>query len=174
MIAWIQQCPNCGYCAADASQFEHGLRKALESSDYQQHLTDTALPRLAPRFICSALLLEAAGKMHEAGREFLRVAWVMDDAELVVGSKTWRDRAAKCLTGAMESSEAERRAEIGAVLVDCLRRAGRGQEALPVIDRILSGESSAVIEQVLVFQRELITHGDIRVHKISEAIKKEN
>ncbi len=176
MLAWVQQCPTCGHCARDASQFDSKLRGILESQDYQQHLKNETLPPLAARFICSGLLLEAGGKIVEAGLEYLRVAWIMDDAEAAAGSKQWRGQAANCLARSLEVSAtpAGSDANVGTIMVDCLRRAGRGQEALSVIERILSGNVGAVIEQVLIFQRELITRGDIRSHTIDEAIKQEN
>lgn len=65
MIAWVQQCPTCGYCAKDVSQFSDQQREVLNSREYRQHLADRSLPALAGRFICSGLLLSASGQHVE-------------------------------------------------------------------------------------------------------------
>ena len=176
MMVWIQQCPNCGHCAKDVSHFAPELRGTLESPNYRQHLANKALPPLAAEFICAGLLQEAAGSLVEAGWEYLHAAWIADDAGLLSGSKQWRDETARCWRRAMDSTDLHPKlcADLDTIMVDCLRRAGRGQEALPIIDRLLSGESNSVIEKVLVFQRELITHEDFGRHTVSESIKQED
>ena len=55
-------------------------------------------------------------------------------------------------------------------MTDCLRRAGRGTEAMPIIERGLSQGYDDVIHKILVFERALIQRGDTGRHLIKEAI----
>jgi hypothetical protein len=171
MMAWIQHCPNCGYCAADASVFDESLRKVLTSPSYQAYLADNTQPPLAAKFICAALLLEAGDQRIEAGRGFLQVAWIMDDAKLHAESIRWRNRSAECLVAAMAAADMHpgQYADAGTFLVDCLRRANRGQEALPLIEKLQSMQINEVIQRILVFQQRLIMRGDIAAHTVQDA-----
>jgi hypothetical protein len=47
-------------------------------------------------------------------------------------------------------------------MADCLRRAGRGTEALEVVERGLSQSYEDVIQKILAFERALIQRGGYR------------
>ncbi|MBP6507070.1 MAG: hypothetical protein KA257_05850 [Opitutaceae bacterium] len=172
MNAWIQRCPGCGHCASDASVFDRRLMVLLESENYQGNLVDPNLPPLSAQFVCAGLLLEAALEFVKAGWEFLHAAWVTDDANLANESRKWRTRAAECFGRCLESAELsnEFAIELSAVQVDCLRRANRGKEAAPIIDRLQAEARNPVIDQVMVYQRRLIMNGDNAAHTVSEAM----
>jgi hypothetical protein len=176
MQAWLQQCPNCGYSAVDASTFDPRHRAVLESPEYRQHLTNSGLPPLAAKFICAGLLAEAAGQLEEAGLSYLRSAWVMDDVMAPVDGRKWRNRACDCLKRAVAAPDisSDARTSLSTILVDCLRRAGRGEEALQLINRILPVSTHPVINQVLGFQRELVARGDESAHTIGEIQSKKD
>jgi hypothetical protein len=57
------------------------------------------------------------------------------------------------------------------VAADCLRRAGRGTEALPVIDGALGRDGDDKVRKALAFERKLIALGDLARHGIWEAEK---
>ena len=56
-------------------------------------------------------------------------------------------------------------------MTDCLRRAGRGAEALPVIETALGQSYDDIIRRILQFQRMLVQRGDTGSHLISEALE---
>jgi hypothetical protein len=122
MQAWLQQCPNCGYSAVDASTFDPRHRAVLESPEYRQHLTNSGLPPLAAKFICAGLLAEAAGQLEEAGLSYLRSAWVMDDVMAPVDGRKWRNRACDCLKRAVAAPDisSDARTSLSTILVDSM------------------------------------------------------
>jgi Uncharacterized protein conserved in bacteria (DUF2225) len=176
MHAWIQRCPSCGYCAPDAEMFAPSLRAVLESADYQDQLADSRYPTLATTFMCAALLALAQEKHAEAGWSYLRAAWVLDDAREIGLAALCRGKAADVFLALLRQSQTfvSQPGASEAVLIDCLRRAQRGAEALPLIEQALGQpheELQDVIVKVLRLQRQLIQQGDTDVHQIAEALE---
>lgn len=58
-----------------------------------------------------------------------------------------------------------------ALLVDCLRCAGRADKALEVIGFAERGECEPIIRTILAFQRRLIEQGDVTCHTVGEALR---
>jgi hypothetical protein len=149
------------------------MRPTLSSASYTTQLADTAAPELATSFICAGLLYEAASQFREAGLEFLHAAWVLDDHQLDSASRAWRGRAADNFLTVFKTGKAFT-SEPGvseAIAVDCLRRAGRGGEALPAIECILTANYPEVINKILLFQRHLIQVKDTRRYLVKDAIE---
>lgn len=173
MHAWIQRCPSCGYCSRDASEFQDSLRAVLDSSEYRSQLADTRYPELASSFICSGMLADASERPDDAGWAYLHAAWVLDDARKDDLARLWRGKAADSFLAVVAEGHAFA-AQPGAseaILIDCLRRAGRGGEALPLIERALSQNYEDIIHKILVLQRALIQRGDTAAHLVKEALE---
>jgi hypothetical protein len=173
MIAWIQRCPSCGYCAGDTSVFNESARKVLNSSTYRSQLVDPTMPGLGTSFACAGMLHEAAGENVEAGWAYLRTAWLCDDESQVAESISWRSRAADIFLGSMKRGEQMVNQQGGAeaIVTDCLRRAGRGDEAIPLVEQILGGNYDPALKTILAYQRTLILAGDHNVHTVSDALE---
>lgn len=172
MSSWIQRCPSCKYCARDVSKFDEGLRAVMKGDAYQAILNDGQLPKLASTFVCAGMLDEAAGRPGDAGWSYLHAAWVLDDHRNEELARHWRGWAADVFLALLAKGEAF--AEDGAselVASDCLRRAGRGAEALPVIDGALGRDGDEKVRKALAFERKLIALGDLSPHGIWEAEK---
>lgn len=175
MHAWIQRCPSCSYCSRDASRLEESCRPVLDSDGYRSQLADARYPDLASSFICSGMLEGAAARDTEAAWAYLHAAWVLDDARSDELARQWRSKAADVILGVMAAGHSfvEQPGASEAILVDCLRRSGRGDEALSLIERASNGGFDDVITQILAFQRGLIQSGDTAAHLIKEALEPE-
>ncbi len=173
MQTWIQRCPSCGYSARDTSQIDDRVRPVMDGTAYRSQLTDTKYPELASTFICSALLAEAVGRRGDAGWAYLHAAWILDDAGKDELARLWRGRAADTFLALLAGGQsfAEQPGASEAIVTDCLRRAGRGDEALPLIERSLSQSYEDIIHYILALQRELIQRGDTSQHLIKEALE---
>jgi hypothetical protein len=85
----------------------------------------------------------------------------------------WRGKAADKFLAVLNNGQlfAEQVGASEAIVTDCLRRAGRGTEALPIIERGLSQSYEDVIQKILALERELIQRGDTGRHLIKEAFQ---
>ena len=173
MRAWIQRCPSCGYSARDASQFDDRFRPVMAGATYRSQVTDTHYPELASTFICSALLAEAVGRRDEAGWTYLHAAWTLDDASQDDLARLWRGKAADLFLALLADGQSfvQQSGASEVIVTDCLRRSGRGDEALPLIERALSHSYDDVIHKILTLQRVLIQRGDTSRHLIEEALE---
>jgi hypothetical protein len=173
MASWIQRCRSCGYCAPDLSKFDEGLRAVMNGTAYRAILEDRQLPRLAATFVCSGMLDEAANRPGDAGWSCLHAAWVLDDWGKDELARHWRGRAADVFLALLAKGEtfAEDAGASDLVVADCLRRVGRGAEALPVIDGALARDGDDTVRKALAFERKLITLGDLARYTIWDARK---
>lgn len=128
---------------------------------------------LASTFICAALLAEAAGRRDEVGWGYLHAAWTLDDAGKDELARSARGKAADTFLGLLAEGQtfAPEPGVSELVVADCLRRGGRGAEALPVIERTLAQGHQDLIQKILVFQRVLIQRGDTSPHLIREVVE---
>lgn len=47
IFAWVQRCPQCGYCACDVSKAPSQAEALVRSSEYIRQLSDSIYPELA-------------------------------------------------------------------------------------------------------------------------------
>ena len=169
----IQRCPSCGYCSSNATKFDEWLRAVMGGSAYRSQLADPHYPALASTFICAGLLAEASDQRHAAASANLRAAWVLDDEGKDKLARVCRSRAADTFLALLSAGHpfAAQPGVSEAIVTDCLRRAGRGAEALQVIERALGQSYDDIIRRILQFQRMLVQRGDTGSHLISEALE---
>lgn len=170
MDCWIHRCPSCGYCARDLAKFDERFRAVMEMTAYRAILSDRQLPKLASTFLCAGMLDEAAGRPGDAGWSYLHAAWVLDDHDKDDLARHWRGWAADVFLAVVAKGETF--ADDGAselIVADCLRRAGRGAEALPVIDGALARDGDDTVRKALAFERKLIALGDVSRHTVWDA-----
>jgi hypothetical protein len=137
MHAWMQRCPSCGYCSRDVAEFDTRFRPVIDSAAYRSQLADARYPKLTSTFICAGMLAEAGEQQADAGWAYLHAAWTLDDANKAELARVWRGRAADKFLALLSDGQlfAEQPGASEAIVTDCLRRAGRGTEALPIIER---------------------------------------
>jgi hypothetical protein len=173
MHTWIQRCPSCGYCSHDVAELDTRFRLVIESAPYRSQLADARYPELASTFICAGMLAEAGEQQADAGWAYLHAAWTLDDANKAELARVWRGRAADKFLALLSDGQlfAEQAGASEIIVTDCLRRAGRGTEAMPIIEQGLSQSYDDVIHKILALERELIQRGDTGRHLIKEAFE---
>lgn len=172
MRSWVQRCPSCGYCAPDAAKFDERCRAVLEGDRYRSQLAETVYPDLASSFVCSGWLAESVGQRDDAGWAYLHAAWVLDDAGNEASARGWRSRAADAFLAVLAGGQtfAPQSGVSEAILADCLRRAGRGSEAMPIVEKALGQSHDDVVLKLLAFQQSLVERGDVSRHLLNEAL----
>ncbi|MDY7231473.1 hypothetical protein [Hyalangium rubrum] len=177
MPVWVQTCPECGYCATELSQGDPSAREAVQRPTYQEQLHAADTPFLANRFLCLALLKEAAGRDADAAQQRLHAAWVADDAQERALAHKYRSAVADALLARREAlrrwrgDEADWKGVERVFLVDVLRRAGRFDEARREVDAALQQGVSSIVRQLLGFEYTLLEHEDVGPHTRDEALR---
>lgn len=166
----IQECDDCGYCAADISRAEDETRGIVRSEEYRQRLHDSAFPRLANRYLCWSMILEKQGELADAAWAAIRAAWACDDEEATDAARVVRMRAVSLIDRAREEDQLVMPIESGyhVVRADLLRRAGAFEEARATISEGLSEVEDEPIRSILGYQQELVEKGDEDRHLVSE------
>jgi len=170
MHAWIQRCPSCSFCACDVAKFDERFREVMTQPAYKSQLADSRYPNLTSTFICAAILAESIGERAGAGWNYLHAAWTLDDAEKGDLARVCRGKAADIFLAILTEGRpfVQQPGASEALVTDCLRRAGRGPEALKVIESVLNQDCNGVIRRILTFQRTLIERGNTSRHLIAE------
>jgi hypothetical protein len=172
IFAWVQRCPDCGYCASDISKAPPHAASLVRCSEYSQQLNDPTYPELANNFLCRALIDEGSGDYTAAAWALIHAAWACDDAGMPGSAKTCRSNAADMINKALENGQqiAKQNGAGTAIQADLLRRAGRFNEARQLIAEHRPAITEEIISKILSFQETLITGGDETCHTISDAL----
>lgn len=171
IFAWVQRCPECGYCASNVSKSRPGLQAMLKRKEYKRQLIDPEYPELANSFLCKAIVDQEAGDYAAATWALIHSAWVCDDSDRSAQAKVCRTKAAKMLLIAEKHGQKMAGQEGGstALLADLLRRAGQSKEARKLIAERRGGITEDIIAQVLDFETTLLDKNDVSCHTIAEA-----
>lgn len=176
MPYWVQNCPHCGYCAANLARGHESARDTVKSPAYQAQLHAPDTPSLANGFLCAAMLAGAARRLPDAVQHRLHAAWVADDSGQNELARQYRSAAVDALLSrrealkAWQSGGADWKGSEAVFLVDVLRRAGRFTEALREVDAALQQGTSTIVRELLRFERSAIERGDTECHKQDEAL----
>jgi hypothetical protein len=172
IFTWVQQCPECGYCATDISEAPTQGETVIYSSEYIQQLNDETYPDLANSFLCKALIDKASGDYAEAVWAVIHAAWACDDAKKAEAARKCRIKAADLITKATSAGQAvsDEDGEATAIQVDLLRRAGRITEARKILAENRGSISDETFSKILDFQDDLLKRGDVACHTIEEAV----
>ena len=174
IFAWVQRCPECGYCASDVSNAPFQTATLVRTPEYTRQLSDSICPELANAFLCKALINESSGDYAEAAWALIHAAWACDDADKPEPARTCRSKAVDMIEKALGKGQevAEQDGGETAIQVDLLRRAGRLTEARQLISTKRSTITEDIISKILDFQDVLLTKGDEECHTIAEAFGK--
>lgn len=174
IFAWVQQCPECGYCSSDVSKAPLQASSLIQSPEYRRQLTDSTCPKLANGFSCKALIDAGANDFASATWALIHAAWACDDAKKPDAAKTCRSKAADMMLKAIENGQeiAKQEGAETAIRVDLLRRAGRHAEARQLIATKGPAITEDIISKILAFQDALLGKDDEACHTISEALRR--
>ncbi|MBN1209666.1 MAG: hypothetical protein JXB05_32760 [Myxococcaceae bacterium] len=176
VAAWVRACAECGYCAPDLSVGHRSARAKVRSPEYQRQLHAAGTPPLAARFLCAALLSDAAGQPAKAAQQRLYAAQAFEEAGEVALARQYNSAVADALLSRRKvllhwrDREADWRGSEAVVLVDVLRRAGRFDEARREVEAALRKRVSSIVKELLRFERSTIERGDTGPHSQTEAL----
>jgi len=175
MFAWVQRCPECGYCATDLAAPRPEAADVVSAKEYKRQLDDPTYPGLANSFLCEALIDSACRDYSAATWALIRAAWVCDDSGRPDQAVVCRQRAAEMLPVAEEHGQqiAKPEGASTAILVDLLRRSGRLDDARKAIAARRDMSTEGGIVRILDFQAALIDKKDMLCHTIAEAFGEE-
>lgn len=169
----MQQCPECGYAAADISSVHEAAADLIPTDAYQRLRFDSTFPDAARPFLCHALILQQVRQFADAGWTALHAAWIGDDA----AGDTSADPATKARNLAIDYWKQGKRAgqsfgeevEEFTLVTDVLRRAGRFEEALIAANEALDSEDlPELFDHILRFEKTLILKRDPAGYRLDQ------
>jgi hypothetical protein len=171
--AWVQRCPDCGYCAVDVSETCcQEAREIVNSQEYKERLNEPTYPELANSFLCKAIIDNKSRAFAAATLSLMWAAWSCDDSGHLDQARECRQKAAEMLVIAEDGGQQvfKREGANTAILVDLLRRSGQIEEARKVIAARRGGITEDVIARILDFQSTLLNKCDVSRHTTAEAL----
>ena len=172
IFAWVQRCPNCGFCNSDVSKTMKSAQLSIDREEYKNQLNDPAYPTLANSFLCTAIFYRSRGVLSRSTWALIHAAWVCDDAGKLEQASTCRKKAADMLVFAQENDQpifTDDRSN-AAILVDLLRRSGQAERAREILATQTDISGADVISRVLSFQKVLLERNDVTCHTVAEAL----
>ena len=172
IFAWVQRCPECGYCASDVSVTRPRAQAVVIGQAYKDQLNDPTYPELATSFLCKAMLDWESKDFAAATWALIHAAWACDDSNHAEQSMACRQKAVDMLMLAEERSQqvAGQDGASTAILIDLLRRSGQVHQARQVISASRGGIAEDIIARILDYQTVLLDTNDLSCHTIAEAL----
>lgn len=165
MESWLQECPHCGYVAADLGQAEESDRRLVKADRYQVLRQGPYVSRLSGRFLLRAVLDSLGGRRERAFANTVCAAWDADDRDLRDAARSLRKRAASYLKGHDEGS-----IELKLRLLDVHRRASDWKSA-DLMARHLAGQNlDPQTSAILAFQVRRIHAKDDAAYTVAHAL----
>ncbi|MFO8029350.1 MAG: hypothetical protein R6U28_05785 [Cyclonatronaceae bacterium] len=173
IFAWVQRCPECGYCNSDISTAPSMAAALVHSPEYTLQLNDPTYPDLANSFLCMGLIEEKSGNYLAAAWSLIHASWSCDDADLSGPAKACRIKASHMIDTALDNGQqfSEQQGVETAIQVDLLRRSGRRTEAQQLISAKRAMITDDIISKILLFQDALLKNGDESSQTIDDALR---
>lgn len=184
MEMWVRECPKCGYCAESLEEGgeAEAVRKIVLSPEYRKQLKKRSFPRLANRFLCRAMILEAQGVYGAAGWAALSAAWACDDSwenyqktdvrKKMETSSLCRQRATELFILAQKNGDefAEGDGVQEAILADVLRRSEWFDAAVKSCLAGLEKQPEEIIQKILLFEKKLAEERDVYCYTLGHLV----
>src|SRR5688572_39454 len=142
MRAWLQECPSCGFVAADLSKVSDAEIAAIGgpvADTWKEMLADRSdTSPLALRFDRRAFIEWQTNRHGLAGYRMLCAAWDADDRGDTQSAIAYRTEAATLLQTALANTpDAKEATDWTVQLVDILRRLGKWEDAADYCERLV-------------------------------------
>jgi hypothetical protein len=157
LTQWVRTCRRCGACAPDPAVLPGDVGEIVRSAAYRA-VDD--VPQASRPFVRWSMLCRAT----ERGEALLRAAWAADDAPDDDAARILRMRAAESW-GEPDGAESALR------LIDILRRAGAGDRAVAIADRLETMPLDENSARIVAFQRARLAARDTGRHLLSSALR---
>lgn len=169
IIAWLQECPSCGFVSPDLSAAtEAEIAAANAGVGAPGEAEAGSATELMQRFQRRAAIENVLGDLRAAGLRSLNAAWVADDAGLPDAIERRREAAdyyARYLATDPPDEEAN---HLGVMLVDILRRAEVWDEAEGYCEWLAHRETLPIIQTIVRFQAQAIARRDAAAHTMKD------
>lgn len=174
MDYWVQECPDCGYCASSTSEAADGTEGIVRGDAYQSLRQDFAKNPTARKFLMQSLIAVELGRTVDGCWANIHAAWGFDDAKEREQARRCRIAAVDLARMAAESSEsiAGQTGVSELIRADLLRRVAKSDEARAMAQAGLATECEDDIKKILSYEIALIDSGDIACRDISGAFKR--
>lgn len=173
MSHWVHECTECGFVAPELEKSVATDARRVATAEYRSELERSDRVRLANRFVCRALLNEAAGDFASAGWRRLHAAWACDDAEQGEEARVQRMAALALFERGRAGGVPAMKSTAGGdevLLADLARRAGQFEQALQYCAAGLAlPEVPAFVTALLMLEQELVRARDTARHSVDEA-----
>jgi hypothetical protein len=173
MAYWVHECEECGYVAPELEKAAATDAQRVATTDYRQALGRGDRAKLANRFVCRALLEEAAGDLVSAGWRRLHAAWACDDEDQAEEARVQRLAALELFERGRAGGLPAMKSTAGGdevLLADLARRAGQFEQALAYCAAGLAlPEVPAFVNSLLMLQQDLVRARDTSCHTVAEA-----
>ncbi|MCW5715234.1 MAG: hypothetical protein KIT43_12040 [Bauldia sp.] len=171
MRLWLQDCPSCGFVAADLSNASDAEKDAIKGERWNDAAADRAGPdALTKRFARRAIIETHLGRHGLVGFRLLCAAWDAEDRGDASANDYRGDAVAHLGTALSDDPDAKEATDWTLQIVDALRRSGRFEEAEEYADRLI-GHASAKIDAIGRFQLRLILDDDSRRYTMGDALE---
>jgi len=173
MSYWVHECAECGFVAPELEKSVTTDAKRVATAEYRRELERGDRAKLANRFVCRALLEEAAGEFASAGWRRLHAAWACDDEEQAEEARLQRLAALALFERGRAGGVPAMKSTAGGdevLLADLARRAGQFEQALAYCAAGLAlPEVPAFVTSLLMLEQELVRARDTGRHSVDEA-----
>ena len=166
---WVQECPNCGYVAADISDATKLDPSLLATERYLSFdgmpFGDGRQAALAKRFYKQYILAEDD---REALSALMHAAWTCDDYGNGEAASLCRAKAAEKATALIEQGPSDKDS-LQMMRADLLRRSGNFDTAIQSCSSL--SFSDETLEKVRMFELLKAQEGDTSCHTVAEAVE---
>jgi len=173
MHAWVQECPDCGYCADEIDAARSVAASAVKTAEYGLARKEGGA---ASRFQRWFLVADAAGLPEAAAQALVWSAWACDDEGDPIKAKGFRISAAERYeTLILDSGSAASGSgtagpnEMTALVADLWRRAGQWDAARKAAERGIAAGVDGDFLAVLKFQMHLVSLRDSGPYNLDQA-----
>ena len=163
MRMWVQECPKCGYVAAEISDQTNITRDFLKASEYRHCDGIQFQSPLAARFYKFYKISREEDDHAAAFFAIHCAAWACDDIEDTENANRCRSLAIALIP---ELSTEDNRGDLSLVKADLLRRAGRFEELISQYESISFDDE--LLNSILALQLEKAKAGDSGCYRISD------
>lgn len=172
IVYWVEECPHCGYCSKDISEYVDGAEEVMDREEYRRRLEDQNFPHLANQFLCMMQINEAAGETRLAVYNSICAAWACDDEENSPAARECRLVTIGRIEAIVQEGELYMEQPGGDYILLCelTRRIGDFTKAEKYAEAGLKNNPEDVIRQILEYERKLIATKDTATHTVDDAL----
>lgn len=167
MFAWLDECPHCGYVAADIEKELEASPDMLKSEEYLTCNGNEFKSDLSKRFFRRYLISKAEKNYNSEFYSLLHCAWTCDDADDKLAVKM--RRLALESIEKIDAESDDEKSNLKLIRADLLRRSLQFDELVREFGDMSFGNE--IMDKVIAFQLELAAKGDSACYTLEDIPK---